>query len=503
MSDVSPILSLPLIQPSQAQKHVTHNEALRVLDVLVQPVVATRGGDVAPASPAEGDRHIVGAVPTGAWAGRAGWIAVREAGQWEFLEPQEGWRAMVLAEGAEVTFLGGLWRGAAERDLRVSALGVNAGPDAFNRLTVAGAATLLTHAGSGGHQLKMNKTGAGDTASLLFQTGFSGRAEMGTTGTDDFTVKVSADGAVFRDALRVAAATGVAALPQGATLPDGSPGAPALSFADDADTGLARTAANQMALVAGGAARAVLSATALQVDVALTGTAITQSQTDTTAGRVLKVGDFGLGVVSNPVMVTDLNLATTNGLYALPNTGVTNTPDGWTTGQGVLMVTTSSNGNNVVQVLGRVINADRWTRSRSGTVWGAWHRMFHAGNVLGTVSQSAGVPTGRLIETAANANGIYRRFACGMQVCWRTNLSGANANTALGALFRSADVTWTYPAAFAAGSGVVVTGDADDPDVWVTATTPGETSVALRLVAGVTKGAAIAFRAMAVGRWFV
>ena len=36
MSDLSPILSLPLLQASQAQKHVTHNEALMQLDLLVQ-----------------------------------------------------------------------------------------------------------------------------------------------------------------------------------------------------------------------------------------------------------------------------------------------------------------------------------------------------------------------------------------------------------------------------------------------------------------------------------
>jgi hypothetical protein len=38
MPDTSHALSLPLIQPSQAQKHVTHNEALRILDAVVQLV---------------------------------------------------------------------------------------------------------------------------------------------------------------------------------------------------------------------------------------------------------------------------------------------------------------------------------------------------------------------------------------------------------------------------------------------------------------------------------
>ena len=45
--------------------------------------------------------------------------------------------------------------------------------------------------------------------------------------------------------------------------------------------------------------------------------------------------------------------------------------------------------------------------------------------------------------------------------CWRDNLSAANANTALGSRFRSADVTWTFPSAFLAGSTPVVTASVD------------------------------------------
>ena len=35
MTDTSSNLKLPFILPSQAQKHVTHNEALQILDALV------------------------------------------------------------------------------------------------------------------------------------------------------------------------------------------------------------------------------------------------------------------------------------------------------------------------------------------------------------------------------------------------------------------------------------------------------------------------------------
>ena len=213
MSDVSPILALPLIQPSQAQKHVTHNEALRLLDVLVQPAVATRGQNAPPASPQEGERHVVGDAPTGAWAGQPRRIAWWEAGQWAFLTPQEGWSAQVLAEAVEVVFRAGQWRAPADGPLRVAELGINAAPDAFNRLTVQGDAVLLTHGAGGGHQVKVNKATTGATASLLFQTGFSGRAEMGTSGSDAFEIKVSADGAAWFTAIGADPASGRVSLP--------------------------------------------------------------------------------------------------------------------------------------------------------------------------------------------------------------------------------------------------------------------------------------------------
>jgi hypothetical protein len=54
----------------------------------------------------------------------------------------------------------------------------------------------------------LNKAAPTDTASLLFQTGFSGRAEMGTSGSDDFAIKVSPDGNTFRTALSIDADNG-------------------------------------------------------------------------------------------------------------------------------------------------------------------------------------------------------------------------------------------------------------------------------------------------------
>jgi hypothetical protein len=119
-------------------------------------------------------------------------------------------------------------------------LGVNATADDTNRLVVSSSAILLNHAG-GGVQVKVNRNSAGDTASFLFQTDFSGRAEIGCLGNDDFVFKTSPDGAAFDTGLTlVNAASGVPRLPSFivAGLPSAAAaGAGALAFVTDASGG--------------------------------------------------------------------------------------------------------------------------------------------------------------------------------------------------------------------------------------------------------------------------
>lgn len=210
MSDLSPILSLPLLQASQAQKHVTHNEALMRLDLLVQLTVADRTRTAPPPGPVEGQRHIIAAAPTGAWAGQAGRIALWLDGVWQFIAPLTGWRAFVSAETVEVTFNGTAWvapgAAAIPSVLSVNEIGISASSDATNRLALASPASLFNHAGAG-HQMKLNKASTAQTAALMFQTNFSGRAELGTLGNDNFALKVSSNGSTYTTALEVAAAT--------------------------------------------------------------------------------------------------------------------------------------------------------------------------------------------------------------------------------------------------------------------------------------------------------
>jgi hypothetical protein len=91
MSDTTTHL-LPYILAAQAQKHVTHNEALRLLDAMVQLSVLDRTRTAPPASPADGDRHIVASGATGLWAGWDLNVAFWVDGVWMRLVPRPaGW----------------------------------------------------------------------------------------------------------------------------------------------------------------------------------------------------------------------------------------------------------------------------------------------------------------------------------------------------------------------------------------------------------------------------
>ena len=68
---------------------------------------------------------------------------------------------------------------------------------------------------------RCSTTASGGTASLVFQEGYSGRAEFGLTGDDDFHIKVSPDGASWNDALSVKS-SGRLSLPGGAYSANGS-----------------------------------------------------------------------------------------------------------------------------------------------------------------------------------------------------------------------------------------------------------------------------------------
>ncbi|TYB86017.1 DUF2793 domain-containing protein [Oceaniovalibus sp. ACAM 378] len=109
MSDITTHLLLPYILASQAQKHVTHNEALRLLDAMVQLSVLDRTRTTPPASPADGDRYIVVSGAIGLWAGWDLNVAFWVDGVWMRLVPRPGWLAWIAAEQAFAVWTGSAW----------------------------------------------------------------------------------------------------------------------------------------------------------------------------------------------------------------------------------------------------------------------------------------------------------------------------------------------------------------------------------------------------------
>jgi hypothetical protein len=369
MSDTSTHLGLPYLLAAQAQKHVTHNEALRLLDAMVQLSVLDRTRTTPPASPADGDRHLVASGATGIWAGWDLNVAFWVDGVWMRLVPRPGWLVWVAAEQVFVVWNGSAWEpvgvpqdvsdaifslvndtdptkkalfslsgittgttrtftlpntsselailagtqtftgnktfsgtltasgtvtvsaasasigtatttatygmgtgatttgvtktlnlgtggasgsttvvnigsatagaagttvvntptvtfanavtqvGMPQANLTAQLLGLGgATADSYNRLSMNTPAVLINNAGAG-IEATVNKAAAANDAAFAFKTGFSARALIGLLGNDDFSFKVSPDGSVFFEALKIDRTSGQIELPQPTILP--------------------------------------------------------------------------------------------------------------------------------------------------------------------------------------------------------------------------------------------------------------------------------------------
>ena len=107
----TPTLGLPLLEPSQAQKHVTVNEALSLIDGLTQLSLMSRSLALPPVAALEGDAYLVATGSVNEWNGHAGKIALFANGGWVFVVPKAGWRAWIVDEFLGLTYDGGGWRG--------------------------------------------------------------------------------------------------------------------------------------------------------------------------------------------------------------------------------------------------------------------------------------------------------------------------------------------------------------------------------------------------------
>ncbi|WP_187431107.1 hypothetical protein ROLI_034990 [Roseobacter fucihabitans] len=215
MADTSSSLSLPFIQPSQAQKHVTHNEALRILDVVTQLAVLSDDLAAPPATPTEGDRYIVDDVATGAWATHEGDVALYENGAWQFFTPNAGWRAFVMGREALIVHDGAEWidlDDAEVQDIEAFGLGMTSLPSTPFAAKLNAALWTGLYLGDGGNGsmiTTLNKEATPDDTGFVFQQDFGTRALFGLFGSDDLRLSTSADGVSFNDGFIVDAASGV------------------------------------------------------------------------------------------------------------------------------------------------------------------------------------------------------------------------------------------------------------------------------------------------------
>lgn len=100
--------ALPLLQAGQAQKELTHNEAIVLLDMLTM-AAAAGVANAPPVAPAPGDCWIIGTAPTGEWAAAAQMLALWTQNGWRFVLPREGMRVWISGENCTALWRDGTW----------------------------------------------------------------------------------------------------------------------------------------------------------------------------------------------------------------------------------------------------------------------------------------------------------------------------------------------------------------------------------------------------------
>ena len=125
--------------------------------------------------------------------------------------------------------------------------------------------------------------------------------------------------------------------------------------------------------------------------------------------------------------------------------------------------------------------------------------------IVGTVSQSGGIPTGAIVERGGAADFGYIRDASGLQICWRISAQYIDTSVAKGSIFGGNTIAFgTFPAAFAFLPSVTVFGTDNGGGGWAamevyhTATSFGSYSIRNhKALVGTSQ-----IYAIAVGRWY-
>lgn len=202
-------------------------------------------------------------------------------------------------------------------------------------------------------------------------------------------------------------------------------------------------------------------------------------------------------------VVSDFNNALTEGLFYVASLGsISNAPyAGGIYGRLVVYVSdagTHNNNNNWIWQYFMNTVGDQFLRCKANnSSWSAWAKDFNGFNIVGAVSRVGGLPTGAIIETSGNGNGLYTKFADGTlfcQVIWDTSSWPANGSVA---------VQWTFPHPFSSEPNCFANIKTQDPDkYWASVYTySGNGNNAMVCAGGLLAGSGRA-QYMAYGRWY-
>jgi hypothetical protein len=190
----SPKIALPYLVASQAQKEVTHNEALNRLDALVMPnVLAIQF--TPPGSPVNGNTYIIGGgTATGAWATRETQIAAYVDG-WLFFAPVKGWTVYNQGDDKFYTYNGTGWTVAL-----LSAAGQIAAQDGTNGAPIY---SFAADTNTGMYRIGADDLGFATNGTLRFRIDSSGnlRAQNGALvlGTESAAIQADASYLYLKD----------------------------------------------------------------------------------------------------------------------------------------------------------------------------------------------------------------------------------------------------------------------------------------------------------------
>ena len=183
----TPRLALPAIGAAQAQKHVTHNDALALLDCLTQLTVESRALTAPPGAPSDGACYVPAADAAGAWSGWDNQLALFSGGGWLRMAPVPGLKAWVREERLTLTYEDGVWRDGV-------ALTASGG-----RVTLRAKEEEVTLAGS-----YVETTDAAFIPDRAIVLGVASRTTLAITGATSYAVGTAANATQFGDLLGIA-----------------------------------------------------------------------------------------------------------------------------------------------------------------------------------------------------------------------------------------------------------------------------------------------------------